>query len=76
MKKIRGLLFVIITTLIQLALIPVAYLILYGIARIFHEPYVRIDSSDGMDFYPLTLIYLTWFVIISVAITNFFSRII
>ena len=74
MKKIRGLLFVIITTLIQLALIPVAYLILYGIARIFHEPYVRIDSSDGMDFYPLTLIYLTWFVIISVAITNFFQE--
>ena|SRR5690554_1065538 len=74
MKKIRGLTFIIITTLIQLVLILVSYWILYGIARIFHEPYVRMSSSDGMDFYGFMLIYLTWFVIISVALTNFIQE--
>ena len=76
MKKIRGLTFIIITTLIQLVFILLSYWILYGIARIFHEPFVRMSSSDGMDFYPLTLIYLTWFVIISAMITNFIQELI
>src|SRR5690554_76303 len=70
MRRIRGIPFVIITTLIQLVMILISYWALYGIARIFHKPYVRLNSSDGMDFYPLMLIYLKWFVIICIALTN------
>jgi hypothetical protein len=74
MKKIRGIQFVLITTLIQLVMILLSYVVLYGIARTFHQPYVRMSSSDGMDFYPLMLIYLTWFVIIFVPLTNFIQE--
>lgn len=70
MKKIRGIPFVIITTLIQLVMILISHWILYGVARMFHEPYVRLNSSDGIDFYPLMLIYLTCFVIICIILTN------
>lgn len=70
MKKFRGIQFVIITTLIQLVMILISYWILYGVARIFHEPYVRLNSSDGIDFYPLMLFNLTWFVIICITLTN------
>ena len=70
MKKVRGIPFMIITTLIQLVMILISYWVLYGVATIFHQPYVRLNSSDGIDFYPLTLIYLTWFVIICITITN------
>tara|TARA_Y100000739_G_C20223243_1_gene290995 strand:+ start:50 stop:454 length:405 start_codon:yes stop_codon:yes gene_type:complete len=58
-----------ISILLQLLLIPISYWIIYAIARVFHEPYVR-SGGDGMDFYALTLIYLTWFVIITLPILN------
>jgi hypothetical protein len=60
---------VIISILLQLILIPTSYWLLYAIARIFHEPYVRV-GGDGMGFYALTLIYLTWFVVITLPILN------
>lgn len=58
-----------ISSLLQLIFIPITYWILYAIARIFHEPHTQM-GSDGMDFYPLTLYYLSLFVIVSLPILN------
>lgn len=60
---------IIISILLQLLSIPFIYWTLYAIALLFHEPYVR-TGGDGMDFYGLTLIYLTWFVIITLPILS------
>lgn len=54
---------------LQLISIPLLYLLLYWIASWFHKPYFR--DGGGMDFYYLTLIYLTWFVLITLPILNF-----
>lgn len=75
MKKTSGIQFVIVTSIIQLVMILISYGFLYGIASIFHDPYVRTSSSDGMDFYPLVLYYLTWFVIICVTLTNLIQEV-
>jgi len=71
--KIKGLTFVLVSSLIQLLCIPIFYSIGYGIGLIFHEPYVPV-GRDGMDFYGLTLYYLTWFVIICIPIITLFQE--
>lgn len=58
-----------ISITIQLASIPVLYWMLYTIAKVFHEPYVR-GGSDGMDFYGLTLMCLAWFVALTLPVLN------
>jgi hypothetical protein len=60
---------VIISILLQLISIPISYWVLYAIALIFHEPYVK-SGGDGMDFYVMTLILLNWFVIMTLPILN------
>lgn len=71
--KIKGITFVIVSSLIQLLCIPLFYWIGYGIGLMFHEPYVKL-GGDGMDFYGLTLYYLTWFVIICIPIITLFQE--
>lgn len=70
MKKISGIPFVISSILIQLITIPVLNELLYAFASLFHEKHVRTSSSDGMDFYPLTLYFVTISVIIFVLLTT------
>jgi hypothetical protein len=71
--KIDGIKFVLLSSVIQLLCIPMFYWIGYGIGLIFHEPYIRI-GSDGIDFYSLTLLYLTWLVIIGIVIITIFQE--
>ncbi len=47
MKKTTGIPFVLTSTVLQLLMTLVAYWVLYGLARIFHEPTVH--SGDGMN---------------------------
>lgn len=70
MTRTQGIKFGVLSSFIQIAVIPIAYWILYKTASIFHEPYVRLSSSDGMDFYPLMLEYLRVFVVICVLFTQ------
>lgn len=58
------------SSVIQLVMIPILYWSLYELASLFHKPYVRLSSSDGMDFYPLMLEYLRVFVVICVLFTQ------
>lgn len=57
-----------ISIVLQLISIPLLYFLLYWIASYFHEPYYR--DGGGVDFYYLTLIYLTWFILITLPILN------
>jgi hypothetical protein len=72
----KRILFVIIASIIQLTMIPMLYWILYELASLFHKPYVRLSSSDGMDFYYLMLEYLRVFVVICVVCTNLLQLVI
>ncbi len=74
MKK--GIQFAIVSSIIQLTMIPILYWSLYELASLFHKPYVRLSSSDGMDFYYLMLKYLRVFVVICVVCTNLLQLII
>lgn len=58
-----------ISILLQLISIPILHWFLYGIALLFHEPHFRM-GSDGMDFYGLTLIFLTGFVVVTLPLLN------
>lgn len=60
---------IIISILVQLLLIPIFYFVLYRFALLFHEPYIP-TSGDGMDFYKITIIFLTLFVLITLPILN------
>lgn len=73
--KPNRILFILLSSVLQLANIPLFYYIGYGIALLFHKPYVR-PGGDGMDFYALTLYHLTWFVIISIPIITIFQELI
>lgn len=59
----------VVSIFFQLISIPTLHWILYGIALLFHEPHLRM-GSDGMDFYGLTLLYLTGFVIVTLPLLN------
>ncbi len=63
---------VILSILLQIILIPVTYYILYGIARIFHEP--NTASHGGMDFYKYTLLFLTAYVVITLPVLNWIQH--
>jgi hypothetical protein len=76
MLKTDRLKFTLFSSIIQLVMIPILYWSLYELASLFHKPYVRLRSSDGMDFYPLMLEYLRVFVVICVVCTNLLQMII
>lgn len=54
---------------LQLVSIPILYLVSYEIALVFHKPHVSYGSG-GMNFYKLTLYFLSYFVAISLPILN------
>lgn len=72
----KRILFTIIASIIQLMMIPILHWGLYELASLFHKPYVRLSSSDGMDFYYLMLEYLRVFVVICVVCTNLLQMVI
>lgn len=76
MLKTDRLKFTLLSSTIQLVMIPILYWSLYELASLFHKPYVRLSSSDGMDFYPLMLEYLRVFVVICVLFTQVLQMII
>ncbi|MEZ4842962.1 MAG: hypothetical protein R3A43_01785 [Bacteroidia bacterium] len=55
-----------ISTLLQLAFIPLLHFLIYHIALRFHTPVAR----HGYGFYGLTIFYLKWFVIVSLPLLN------
>lgn len=70
MLKTDRLKFTLLSSTIQLVMIPILYWSLYELVSLFHKPYVRLSSSDDMDFYPLMLEYLSIFVVICVISTQ------
>lgn len=60
---------IIISILGQLLLIPFFYFMLYEIALLFHKPFIP-TNGDGMDFYKITITFLTLFVIITLPLLN------
>ena len=70
--KVRGIKFIMISILIQCIINFISYLSLYTIASIFHES--NVSYHRGIDFYPLMLMYLTWFVIVCITLTTFVQQ--
>ena len=69
MTKNRRIAFVIISSIIQLVFVPIAYKIFHSIAKEVHQSHIR-HGGIGMNFYNLMVLYLWWFLAFAFIIVN------
>jgi hypothetical protein len=62
-------LFVLISSLVQVISIPFFYKIVYWLSLLFHDPFAR-AGRDGMDFYSLGVEFTLYFSLLMILVTS------